>query len=156
MPVKPELVLNPDEEAVPVTDPTISMTLADYEEIMDREDREGPLGNSIRKLSRLRIRAYPLYRPLIYQYEQVLGAMVEGEKKNVPEAIEALALSRTETIARARDVESYLDWFEGTQVGAKSGAFDQYQRAVEEMEALEKRKRTDPISRYLDALEKEF
>jgi len=49
----------------------------------------------------------------------------------------------------------YLNCFEATQMGVRSNAFDGYRTTANEISA-EGKKRTDPIARYLDELEREF
>ena len=155
--VRPDIVSVPGGFSDPIKKPQVIYTLEEYEKILDREDREEPLIEVAGKLSALRARAYPLYRPLIYSYEQLLQDMIKGAKeKDVAKRIDSLSVARMETLTQARGVESYMDWFEGTQVRSKSGAFDDYGRAVRELEKLDTIKRRDRISRYLDAIEGEY
>jgi len=63
--------------------------------------------------------------------------------------------TREQLTARMSDVDDYLNWFEATQLPARSGVFADYLRAASEPQATGPRRR-DPISVYLDTLEDQF
>ena len=48
-----------------------------------------------------------------------------------------------------------LNWYEATQLGTRTNAFDSYLKAANEV-SREEMRRDDPIARYLNLLEKEY
>jgi hypothetical protein len=52
-------------------------------------------------------------------------------------------------------VDDYMNWFEATQSGAKSGIFIDYLRAANASRKAESQKQ-DALTVYLDALEGQF
>jgi cytochrome c peroxidase len=60
-------------------------------------------------------------------------------------------------VQRGNDITDYMNWYEATQVRTYSGAFDSYLKTARDLDREDaERKKNDPISRYLDTLEKEF
>ena len=53
------------------------------------------------------------------------------------------------------EIDDYMNWFEATQMKSGSGNFTGYLNAVDQSQ-LQTRKRRDPLSVYVDALEDQF
>jgi hypothetical protein len=104
----------------------------------------------------LQAQAFPLYRPVVAGYQQVLASLLQGQVKGTGEQCDRLEQERQEIQKDMQGVEDYINWFSATQIEGTSQDFDGYARALNLLEKLEQRKRPDPISRYLDAIEREL
>ena len=106
-------------------------------------------------LSALAVRANPLYRPVICEYERIAATLVRGKTKGVAERLGQLAAARQAIAAQRRGIEDYLNWFEATSLRTPSGAFASYLAAAELADSAPPA-RHDRISVYLTALETHF
>ncbi len=140
-------------EGAPMT--RVVVDLAEYRQFIDRPDRDKLLGAVEVKLLQLSYRAFPLHRPLIQEYQQVLDRLARGKTRGVDEKLAELAAARVALHRSAGDATDYLNWYEATQVGQRSGAFEDYKEAVEELRKPPP-SRADGLSVYLDELDKEF
>ncbi len=103
----------------------------------------------------LSARANALYRPVLADYEQAFALLARGKTGGVRERLARIEEYRTAVLRRTAEIADYLNWFEGTQLGGKSSAFDSYLKTANELSGQEQ-KRRDPISRYLDEMEHEY
>ena len=103
----------------------------------------------------LSARASALYRPVLAEYEQAFALLARGKTGGVRERLDRIEQYRSSVLRRTAEIADYLNWFEGTQIGGKSNAFDSYLKTANEVSAQEQ-KRHDPIARYLDELEHEY
>jgi hypothetical protein len=119
---------------------------------IDRPTRE-LLAARDREMLALEARAHALMRPVIAEVRAAQGLLARGKPKGVAERLAAAEEMRGRTVERMEQVGDYLNWYEATQVGVRSGAFDRY---IEAANALEKPRdaRDDAIGRYLDTLER--
>lgn len=140
-----------DEGTKGVTGPSIN----DYQLIAKRPDREKILQRNLERLAQLKLQANPLYRPLINDYADVIGQMMKGKDKNVTAKLAELDRRRGKISQQAKAVESYADWYEASETKEYSGTYEDYLRLCEKIDK-EIRPRTDAISKYLDALAKEY
>jgi hypothetical protein len=92
---------------------------------------------------------------VIADYEAVFASLAKGKKGGVRERLAEGEHTRSLVVRRTSEIADYLNWFEATQMGSRNDAFDNYLKAANELSEQD-RKRTDPIGRYLDDLEKEF
>lgn len=104
------------------------------------------------ELDRLSYRCFPSYRPVIAEYQLVLGAIVSGKTKDLPARLEDLANRRATMTAKAQRARDYLDWFEITRARETSGAFDDYMQLKERLKA-NPHHREDNLSKYLDRMD---
>lgn len=130
-------------------------SLNDYQLIANRPDRGIILQRNIDLLAQLKLQANPLYRPLINDYAEVISLLMKGKDRGTPAKLAALDKRRGEISRKARAVESYADWYEASETKGYSGVFEDYLRLGEKIDK-EIRPRTDAISKYLDALAKEY
>jgi hypothetical protein len=100
-------------------------------------------------------RSHPVYVPMIAEYAEITGLLLRGKTLDVPRRLERLQNLRRAMAAQMRGIDDYLNWFEATRMGSRSGEFTDYLKAAERTSRPEQTKR-DPISVYLDALESEF
>ena len=131
------------------------LPVEDFKQIWKREDRTEILKNSLQQLNALKLRAHPLYKNLINDYADVLDQLAHGKDRGAMDKLEKLREQRNKIHEGAAAVESYLDWYEASQVQSFSGAFDDYLKLCRKLDD-EVHTRTDALSKYLDAVEKEF
>lgn len=147
-----------EEGAVPPAPESGQVTVVDLTEFrsfIERDDRAQILADIEVKLLQLSYRAFPLHRPLIREYQDVLNLLARDKTKGIDDRLAELAATRIAISRSTGDATDYLNWYEATQVGRHSGAFAEYKDAVEELRKPPP-PRTDPLSEYLDELDKEF
>jgi hypothetical protein len=99
--------------------------------------------------------ANPVLRPVAREYQQMAGLLARGKRRGIAKRLTRLQTTREQLTARMSDVDDYMNWFEATQLPARSGVFADYLRAASQPQATSPRRR-DPISVYLDTLEDQF
>jgi hypothetical protein len=95
--------------------------------------------------------AHALFRPIIVEYEQILAELARGKTKEVPKKLATASTYREMILTRLGDINDYLNWMEATQMPSQSGAFKLAEKADDSQP-----KRNDGITKYLDAMEREF
>jgi hypothetical protein len=106
-------------------------------------------------LVRLSYRCFPSYRPLLVDYQAILGDIALGRTKGLAARLESLGQARELMIGKAGHARDFLDWFEITRARETSGAFDDYLRLKDQLR-YNPRRRTDDLSGYLDRLDRVF
>ena len=106
-------------------------------------------------LVRLSYRCFPSFRPLLAEYQLILAELLKPKPQKIAERLMGLEQSRRTMTEKARHARDYLDWFEITQVRETSGAFEDY-LALKERLKTRVSDRKDPVSSYLDRMEKIF
>ena len=106
-------------------------------------------------LVRLSYRCFPSYRPLLAEYQLILDSIAKNQTSGIAGRLASLEETRTVMTARATRARDYLDWFEITRARETSGAFDDYRLLKERLKANPDR-RKDPLSTYLDRMERIF
>ncbi|HSI63947.1 MAG TPA: hypothetical protein VLE43_12540 [Candidatus Saccharimonadia bacterium] len=129
--------------------------LEDYRRIWKRSDREDILQRNLAMLNGLKQRAHPLYKPLVDDYAMVVKQLIDGKDRGVADKLETLRQRRMQIQGKAKSVESFLDWYEASETQSFSNLFDDYLKLRDRLER-ERAQRPDALSRYLDALEKEY
>jgi hypothetical protein len=99
--------------------------------------------------------ANPVLRPVAREYQQMAALLARGKRRGIAKRLTRLQNTREQLTARMSDVDDYMNWFEATQLPARSGVFADYLRAASQPQATLPRRR-DPISIYLDTLEDQF
>ena len=107
------------------------------------------------KLVVLTIRANPVMRPIVREYQQIAELLARGKRRRIAERLKRVQATRTELVSRMSDVDDYMNWFEATQSNSRSGVFADYLRAASESRIPVPRRR-DVLSVYLDAVEDQF
>lgn len=134
------------EETCDITSFEKVITLPDHEAILAKPDLD---------LTLLLLRAHPVYRPIITEYQAAVRNVAKGKKLRESAGIfERLAATRRQLMENMQGIENALDAWEASQSSEKSGVFDDYLRTAEEFNRPPV-PRPDPISRYLDAVETE-
>jgi hypothetical protein len=145
-----------EKQASPEVDAhLVSFPLSDFARLKNRIDAKSILGQAYEQLNEIMLRGFPLYRPIAMEYRAIIGELMDGKEKNLKERFDRLEAIRTEVLQQSRGVESYLDWMEANSSQKKSGAFDDYWKAVKNLDTGPT-KRDDPVAKYLDALEGEW
>jgi di/tricarboxylate transporter len=107
------------------------------------------------ELMALSTRANAILRPVLEDYSKLAGQLARGNKQKVAERIAQIEQYRNSVLHRITDIADYLNWFEATQIGTRSGAFDSYLKAANEI-SLQDNRRSGPIAEYMDQLQQEF
>ncbi len=102
-------------------------------------------------------RANAIFRPVVAGYEEILALLMKGRTRGVRERMVRVEIYREAVLHRMGEIADYLNWYEATQMGVQSDAFEGYMRTARELDR-------DPgtteagaaIKRYLDEMEKEF
>jgi hypothetical protein len=103
----------------------------------------------------LSARANVLLRPVLSEYAECFALLARGKTRGVRDRLDHAARLRESVTRRAGEIADYMNWFEATQMGGRSRAFDNYLKTANELSEQET-KRRDPIARYLDELEREY
>lgn len=133
----------------------VVLPLEEFQHLQKRTDRATILEANVTALRALDMRVAPLFRPVVAAY---LAAVIDLQADKTGEMSKRLAaLHQFAIIAYQKSVavRDYLDWYEANEGSRLSGKFDDY-LSLPEILKQELPPRTDPISKYLDALEKEF
>jgi hypothetical protein len=103
----------------------------------------------------LSTRANALMRPVMTEYEQIFASLARGKTHGIRDRLAKVEGYRTLVLKRTSDIADYLNWWEATQMQARSGTFDSYLRAASEI-SKQDRKDKGPIGAYLDQMEQDF
>ena len=103
----------------------------------------------------LSAQANPLFRPIVADYDEIFSLLARGKTRRISERLEGIEEFRAIVLHRMDQIADYLNWYEATQFGTHTNAFDSYLKAANEV-SREEARRSDPIARYLDLLEKEY
>ncbi len=134
----------------------VTYDLTEFEHFVKHKQIKRMIENCEMKLMQLSYRAFPLYRPLIKEYQDIIQKLAKGRKRGIADRLTELADLRVEMLKTAQDAEDYLHWWEATQTSHESGAFEEYQKLVKELRQRKKKQRDDALSKYLDGLAKEW
>jgi hypothetical protein len=104
-------------------------------------------------LNQLSYRCFPSYRPLLVDYHHWLASWARGEKEPEPRLAE-MQEAREIMSQRARMGHDYLDFTEISEARELTGGFDDYLRLKDQSRERQPEERADPVSRYLDTIEK--
>lgn len=134
----------------------VTCDIAEHARVLTSPDRASVFDRVDLALTKLMLRSHPVYRPIIVEYQSVARQLAKGKTgKNLPATLKRLATTRERLAATLQGIEDHMDWYEATQSSTFSGAFEDYLKAAEELEKP-RPARPDPISRYLDEVEREF
>ncbi|MEP4079877.1 hypothetical protein [Haloferula sp.] len=108
-------------------------------------------------LTRLSYRCFPSYRPLIMDYQQVLIDWASFSKLGeLNENLAMLEEHRILMLERALHARDFMDFKEIAEATELSGSFDDYIKLIEQLEERPRPERKDPVSNYLDTMEKVY
>jgi len=129
--------------------------LAEFAIFLKRKSASNILRSLVHELSALATRAHPAFAPIVAEYAQVTGLLLQGKTRGVAKRLDRLKIARQEIATQMRGIDDYLNWFEATSLARPSGEFAGYMKAAERAAQLPQSRR-DPISVYLDVLETQF
>ncbi len=108
------------------------------------------------RLTKLSARCFPLYRPILTSYGKTIAILISGKTDGAAAELETLGIRRQELLTLMGGVTDYMNWYSTTQVKEASNDFNGFAEALKTLKRLESRKRQDPITEYLDAMEQEL
>lgn len=132
------------------------VALSDYLDFiaMEEGDRRVVMEGVKNQLIRLNYRCFPLYRPIIIEYFNLIKMWERGEDKDSVILLESLSSERELMLSAAKRSRDYLDWYLITHSERASGDFDSYLRLKDTMEKERKQLADDLIDPYLDQMQK--
>ena len=133
----------------------VSLPLEEYQHILKNPDRAKIRAYNTASLRALELRVSILFRPVVRGYLVAVHDIEAGRTKDMDKRLEALHEFAIIAYQKSIAVRDYLDWFEASESGRMSGKFDDYLNLPATIQK-ELPPRTDPISKYLDAIDKEF
>lgn len=133
----------------------VSLPLEEYQHILKHPDRAKILAYNTASLRALELRVSILFRPVIRGYLVAVHDIEAGRTKDMDQRLAALHEFALIAYQKSIAVRDYLDWFEASESGRLSGKFDDFLNLPATIQK-ELPPRTDPISKYLDAIDKEF
>jgi hypothetical protein len=145
----------PGAEAVKLALVPVVLPLEEYQHILKHPDRAKILEQNVTALRALELRVSVLFRPVITAYLAAVLDLQAGKTKDMDKRLATLREFALVAYQKSVAVRDYLDWFEASESGRLSGKFDDYLNLPKIIEK-ELPPRTDPISKYLDAIDKEF
>jgi hypothetical protein len=92
---------------------------------------------------------------VIAEYQTILNEIAANKPKKIDERLAKLAETRQSMNQRIKRAQDFLEWFEITRARETSGAFEDYLALKDRLKA-NTLQRTDPVSNYLDRLDKVF
>jgi hypothetical protein len=126
-----------------------TVSLRDYRTIEKAGDARRFLVPNRLLLLQLSYQCFPLYRPVVDDYRDVVERMMQYKSFGIAGRIKKIDEVRANLDERLEDMSDYLNWYEAARVSEKSGAFGDYKTVVDELRR-EAPTRTDRISRYLE------
>ncbi|MDI1310643.1 hypothetical protein [Prosthecobacter sp.] len=133
----------------------VNLPLEEYQHILKLPDRAKILAYNTASLRALELRVSILYRPVVRGYLVAVHDIEAGRTKDMDKRLAALHEFALIAYQKSIAVRDYLDWFEASESGRLSGKFDDFLNLPATIQK-ELPPRTDPISKYLDAIDKEF
>ncbi len=134
-----------------------SFTIEQFAEFVKLPGSKAAMTNLHNSVIALSTRANALFRPILADYEHVSALLVRGKTRGVAERLDQVERYRESAIRRMSAIGDYLNWYEATQMGTRSDAFDSFLKTANEISAEDERLRRDnPIAKYLDQLQEEF
>jgi ribosomal 50S subunit-associated protein YjgA (DUF615 family) len=132
-----------------------AFTLTECDQFVKLPGSKAAMGALRSALAALSTQGNALLRPALNDYAQLALDVQRGKTKQVRERVVRIEQYRAAVLQRNGEIADYLNWYEATQIGARSNAFDSYLKAANEISEQEARRKT-PIAEYLDQLQQEF
>ena len=107
------------------------------------------------RLGVIRSKSHPLYQPIAAGYGAILAELGDGKSKDIPQRLGELARRREEVLLLMSEVDAFMDWHEVTAGRKGQGSFEEYLRAAKAANQPPA-PRSDALSRYLDAMDREI
>lgn len=133
----------------------VVLPLEEYQHILKHPDRVKILEQNVTALRALELRVSVLFRPVVTAYLAAVLDLQAGRTKDMDKRLATLREFALVAYQKSTAVRDYLDWFEASESSRLSGKFEDFLNLPKIIEK-ELPPRTDPISKYLDAIDKEF
>jgi len=134
----------------------ITITLRQLEQIKKHPERELILVRKTEELLSLSLRAFPLYQPVIQGYVDLIAKASQGKgERDLEQRLLDLESRRNEILLIVSRADHLLDFYEATETTHLSSDFEDYLQVMESFQQPAP-PRPDPISRYLDRMEREW
>ncbi len=130
--------------------------LGDYKAFLKYRTSRAALYTQASALAALEPKTHPLLRPVVLEYQRIASQLARGKTGGIDASLRAVGKYRAIIVERTDKISDYLNWFEATQMSEPSGDFDSYLKAANALENAPQPKRDDPLSRYIDQVEREF
>jgi len=132
-------------------------SLDEFPVFLKNKDARAALTERHNAILALGAQANAIFRPVVSGYEQVLTLLLRGKTKEVRQRMASIEIYRGAVLHRMDDIANYLNWYEATQMGERSNAFDGYMRVAHDAEKdTRKPAGADAIKKYLDDLQKQL
>jgi hypothetical protein len=132
-------------------------TIGDFKDFIKKPGARAAMKERHHATVKLGAQAHALLAPAIQGYEQIFFILSRGKSGGVADRIQAAETYRNSVVHRRGEIADFLNWFEATQLGMRSTAFDGYLRMAQ---AVQRDKVTTTasgeIAKYLDLLQEEF
>jgi hypothetical protein len=132
-----------------------SFAIGEFDQYLRLPASRAALAGRQAELVALGTRANALLRPVVADYGEIFAQLARGKSRGVRTRLAKTEEYRQLVLQRTTEIADYLNWFEATQMGVRSNAFDNYLKTANELSEQE-RKQKSPIALYLDELEQEF
>ncbi|MGI9241531.1 MAG: hypothetical protein ACR2RV_12070, partial [Verrucomicrobiales bacterium] len=133
----------------------MTYVIEDYRVFSGRPDLEEILHACELRLVQLSYRSFPLYRPIIESYLEVIKDIESGDTEGSDAQLAALMETRNNLFRSGQMVEDIMNLEAATAEGSASGAFDEYLKLFEHLRSSQP-ERDDAISKYLDRVQAEY
>ncbi len=126
----------------------------DFEQFYKHKDYKKVLEQNQLNLHALKYRCFPLYVPIITNYEQAVKQLLKGKRKHVAGELLKIDIERARIAESLQRIEDYLNYYEATQLTEPGADFEKYHQTRERLLREKPPARPDRISKYLDEMEK--
>ncbi len=129
-------------------------TLHELPNLTKRPDGVAFLQARITQLQHVRVHGFPLFRPVVEGYEDLLIQTLDG--KRIPDLaarLDGLARMNEDIASSVRNAKALLDHYEATKVQKRSDTFDDYFRTNKRLREEISKPRRDRIGKILDEWE---
>ncbi|MBK8094392.1 MAG: hypothetical protein IPK32_21120 [Verrucomicrobiaceae bacterium] len=133
----------------------VQLHLEDYVHIMKRPDRAEILQHNVIALRNLQPQIGIAFRPVVNGYLAVLDMLQRGQTKDVDISLAGLRQAAIAAASQTKAVRDFVDWYEANETEKLSGKFEDFLNLPIIIQK-ELPPREDPISKYLDGLDREF
>jgi hypothetical protein len=131
--------------------------LAQFPEFIKKTGARDALKRQHSEFVKLGAQSNALLLPVVQGYEQITFLLARGKTHGLSDRIQQVEKYRATVLHRMGDIADYLNWYEATQLGMRSDAFDSYLQAARSAQKEQTRTAASmEIAKYLDLLQEEF
>jgi len=109
-------------------------------------------------IATLAVKAHPLFRPVISEYDQLIGRLIANKSRGLAARLDVLESRRKEILGQVSELADYLNWYQATQMPVSSGAFVDYLGSMHSTSTpdVDVLGSSPEVTEYLNSLEKDF